>query len=96
MPQRTAEEIVVELCLRDTERQGIDVRSDAVALGRIREAAAKAVAELRSTQRTDVNLPFIAANGSGPIHLMLEVRRADLAGVAGLSGPVVDPRVKLG
>jgi len=96
MSGRTAEDVVVELCLRDTARQGIDVREDAIAVGRIREAARKAVVELESTQRTDVNLPFIAANASGPIHIALEVRRRDLAGAAGPDGPVLDPRVKLG
>ena len=96
MSGRSAEDIVVELCLRDTERQGIAVRSDAMALERIRKAAEKAVTELRSAERTEVNLPFIAANGSGPIHIALEVRRATLAGAAGAAGPAKDPRVKLG
>lgn len=93
---RTVEEEIVERCLRDTERQGISTRSDATALERIRQAAAKAAVELRSTERTDVNLPFIAAGGQGPIHIALAIRRSDLGGSPGLDGPARDPRVKLG
>jgi len=58
--------------------QGIDVSSDRVALQRIREAAEKAKIELSSTQSTDINLPFISANASGPIHLQITLTRSKL------------------
>src|SRR6185312_3000248 len=51
--------------------QGIELSSDRVALQRIREAAEKAKIELSSTQSTDINLPFLSANASGPIHLQI-------------------------
>jgi molecular chaperone DnaK len=58
--------------------QGIDVSSDRVALQRIREAAEKAKIELSSTQSTEINLPFISANASGPIHLQITLTRSKL------------------
>src|SRR6187402_3192608 len=51
--------------------QGIDVSGDRVALQRIRESAEKAKIELSSTQSTEINLPFVSANASGPIHLQI-------------------------
>jgi molecular chaperone DnaK len=58
--------------------QGIDLSSDRVALQRIREAAEKAKIELSSTQSTEINLPFISANASGPIHLQITLTRSKL------------------
>ncbi len=56
--------------------QGIDLSKDAMALQRLKEAAEKAKMELSSTQQTDVNLPFITADQSGPKHLNLTLTRA--------------------
>ena len=57
---------------------GIDLRSDSVALQRLKEAAERAKIELSSAMTTDVNLPFIAAGPQGPIHLMREIDRGQL------------------
>lgn len=58
--------------------QGIDLRSDKLALQRLKEAAEKAKIELSSSQQTDVNLPFITADASGPKHLNVKLTRAKL------------------
>ncbi len=58
------------------KEQGIDLRKDAMALQRLREAAEKAKIELSSTQQTDVNLPFITADQSGPKHLQMTITRS--------------------
>ena len=57
--------------------QGIDLRADAMALQRLREAAEKAKKELSSGQTTDINLPFITADASGAKHLQMNITRAD-------------------
>jgi molecular chaperone DnaK len=56
--------------------QGIDLRNDVLALQRLKEAAEKAKIELSSTQQTDVNLPYITADASGPKHLNIKITRA--------------------
>ncbi|TFH60395.1 MAG: molecular chaperone DnaK, partial [Gemmatimonadales bacterium] len=56
--------------------QGIDLSQDPMALQRLKEAAEKAKMELSSTQQTDINLPFITADQSGPKHLNLSITRA--------------------
>ena len=58
--------------------QGIDLRSDKMALQRLKEAAEKAKMELSSSMETDVNLPFITADASGPKHLNMKLSRAKL------------------
>jgi molecular chaperone DnaK len=58
--------------------QGIDIKSDKMALQRLKEAAEKAKMELSSSMETDVNLPFITADASGPKHLNIKVTRAKL------------------
>jgi molecular chaperone DnaK len=60
---------------RDT---GIDLKNDRMAMQRLREAAEKAKVELSSTLTTDINLPFITADSSGPKHLTLSVNRAKI------------------
>jgi len=72
--------------------QGIDLRKDTMALQRLKEAAEKAKHELSATTSTDINLPFITADSSGPKHLNLTLTRAkfeDLIRVYldGLAGP---------
>jgi molecular chaperone DnaK len=60
------------------KEQGIDLRKDRLALQRLKEAAEKAKIELSSTTQTDVNLPFITADASGPKHLNIRLTRAKL------------------
>jgi molecular chaperone DnaK len=63
--------------------QGIDLRQDRMALQRLKEAAEKAKIELSSTQTTEINLPFITADASGPKHLSLNLTRAKLEQLVG-------------
>ncbi len=58
--------------------QGIDLRQDKMALQRLKEAAEKAKCELSTTQQTDVNLPFVTADASGPKHLNITLTRSKL------------------
>ena len=58
--------------------QGVDLRSDRMALQRLKEAAEKAKCELSSSMETEVNLPFITADQSGPKHLTMKLSRAKL------------------
>jgi molecular chaperone DnaK len=60
------------------DQTGIDVRKDAMALQRIREAAERAKHELSSCEETDISLPFIAADEAGPKHLTLSITRREL------------------
>jgi molecular chaperone DnaK len=60
------------------KESGIDLRKDPIALQRLKDAAEKAKIELSSTQQTDVNLPFITADASGPKHLNIKLTRAKL------------------
>jgi molecular chaperone DnaK len=57
---------------------GIDIRKDALAMQRLKEAAEKAKIELSSSQQTEVNLPYITADASGPKHLNIKLTRAKL------------------
>ena len=61
--------------------QGIDLRNDKMALQRLKEAAEKAKIELSTSVQTDVNLPFITADASGPKHLNLKITRAKFEGL---------------
>lgn len=58
--------------------QGIDLRNDPLAMQRLKEAAEKAKIELSSAQQTDVNLPYITADATGPKHMNIKVTRAKL------------------
>ncbi len=62
---------------------GIDLRSDKLALQRLKEAAEKAKIELSSSTETEVNLPFITADQSGPKHLTIKLSRAKLEAIVG-------------
>ncbi|MCH8531166.1 MAG: molecular chaperone DnaK [Saccharospirillum sp.] len=66
--------------LADTFKKdsGIDLKGDALAMQRLKEAAEKAKIELSSSQQTDVNLPYITADASGPKHLNVKLTRAKL------------------
>jgi len=72
--------------------QGINLRGDKMALQRLKEAAEKAKCELSSSMETDINLPFITADASGPKHLTMKLSRAKLESICGellakLEGP---------
>ncbi len=74
------------------KEQGIDLRKDKLALQRLREAAEKAKIELSSGAQTEINLPFITADASGPKHLTLKLTRAKLeALVEDLIQKTIDP-----
>ncbi len=60
------------------KEQGIDLKSDPLALQRLKDAAERAKIELSSLQQTDVNLPYITADASGPKHLTIKLTRAKL------------------
>jgi len=60
------------------KEQGIDLRGDRMALQRLKEAAEKAKIELSTTMQTEINLPFITADASGPKHLQMTLTRAKL------------------
>ncbi|HGO5290873.1 Chaperone protein DnaK [Photobacterium damselae subsp. damselae] len=60
------------------KEQGIDLRNDPLAMQRVKEAAEKAKIELSSAQQTDVNLPYITADATGPKHMNIKMTRAKL------------------
>jgi molecular chaperone DnaK len=70
--------IIDWLCDEFKRDQGIDLRQDRMALQRLKEAAEKAKIELSTVQSTDVNLPFITADASGPKHMNITLTRAKL------------------
>jgi len=72
LDQRVIEWIVAEF----KKDQGIDLSGDLMALQRLKEAAEKAKVELSSTQETEINLPFVTADASGPKHLNLKLTRS--------------------
>ncbi len=84
--------IVDHLIQHFQDETGIDVRGDKMALQRLKEAAERAKHELSSTTQTEINLPFLAADESGPRHLNLSLSRDALeALVADLIGALVEP-----
>ncbi|MBI2534668.1 MAG: molecular chaperone DnaK [Deltaproteobacteria bacterium] len=79
--------VLIEHIAKDFKRQtGIDLTHDSMAMQRLREAAEKAKVELSSAMTTDINLPFITADATGPKHLTLSINRATLEE---LVGPIV-------
>jgi molecular chaperone DnaK len=86
--QRVMDYLVAEF----KKDQGIDLRSDKMALQRLKEAAEKAKMELSTTLETDINLPFITADASGPKHMNIKLSRAKLESlVEELINKVVGP-----
>jgi len=63
--------------------QGFDLRKDPLALQRLREAAERAKIELSTTEQTEINLPYITADASGPKHLIIKLTRAKLESLVG-------------
>ena len=72
--QRIIDYIVAEF----KKDQGVDLKNDVLALQRLKEAAEKAKIELSSSQQTEINLPYITADQSGPKHLSIKITRAKL------------------
>lgn len=68
--------LVEYLAAEFKKEQGIDLKNDKLALQRLKEAAEKAKIELSSAQQTEINLPFITADASGPKHLTMKLTRA--------------------
>jgi len=79
---------MIEYIANQFQREsGIDLRNDKMAMQRLREAAEKAKIELSSTLTTDINLPFITADATGPKHLTMSITRAKLED---LVGPIIE------
>jgi molecular chaperone DnaK len=70
------EELINDVAEEFKKEQGIDLRKDPMALQRLREACERAKKDLSSSQSTDINLPFITADASGPKHLQMTITRA--------------------
>ncbi len=88
---RDMDQALVDHIAADFKREtGIDLSQDKMALQRLREAAEKAKIELSSTLTTDINLPFITADQTGPKHLTKTINRAKLEE---LVGPIVEKTV---
>ena len=86
--QRIIDYIIAEF----KKEQGVDLGKDVLALQRLKEAAEKAKIELSSSQQTELNLPYITADASGPKHLTLEMTRSKLESlVEDLINRTIDP-----
>jgi len=80
--------VLLEYIVGQFKREtGIDIMNDKMAVQRVREGAEKAKIELSSTVSTDINLPFITADATGPKHLTMTITRAKLED---LVGPIID------
>jgi molecular chaperone DnaK len=90
------DELIVDWLASEFQKSdGIDLRKDRMALQRLKEAAEKAKIELSSATNTDINLPFITADASGPKHLNLALSRAKLEQlVAGLTERTKGPCIQ--
>ncbi len=80
-------EIIDYLASEFQKEQGIDLRKDKLALQRLKEAAEKAKIELSNSMETEVNLPFITADASGPKHLNIKLTRSKLESLVDTSDP---------
>jgi len=70
---------IIEYVVNEFRKEaGVDLKNDVLALQRLKEAAEKAKIELSSSQQTDINLPYITADASGPKHLSMKLTRAKL------------------
>ena len=87
--------IIDWVCAEFLREQGIDLRQDRMALQRLKEAGEKAKIELSTVLQTEINLPFITADASGPKHLQLTLTRAKLEQLTGdLIGRTLEPLKK--
>ena len=87
------DQVIIDYVADEFKReQGINLRSDKMALQRLKEGAEKAKCELSSSMETEVNLPFITADATGPKHLLVKLTRAKLESIcAGLLDQLVEP-----
>jgi len=70
---------VIEFLVEEFKKDsGIDLKKDMLALQRLKDAAEKAKIELSSAQQTEVNLPYVTADATGPKHLAVKITRAKL------------------
>jgi molecular chaperone DnaK len=79
--------IVDYICSQFKRETGLDLRNDSMALQRVKEAAEKAKIELSNVMETDINLPFITADATGPKHLTMKLTRSTLESIV---KPIVD------
>ncbi len=80
--------VLIDYIINEFKKEsGIDLKNDKMAFQRLREAAEKAKVELSSTVSTDINLPYITADATGPKHLTLNIDRAKLDSMV---GPIID------
>ncbi|OIQ00681.1 MAG: molecular chaperone DnaK [Zetaproteobacteria bacterium CG2_30_46_52] len=78
------DQILIQYLAAEFKKEhGVDLMKDTLALQRLREASEKAKIELSSSQQTEVNLPFITADASGPKHLLIKVSRAKFESLVG-------------
>merc|ERR1712217_193987 len=83
--------ILQHLCSEFKKSQGIDLSQDKMAVQRLREAAETAKIELSSKVQTDINLPFITADQTGPKHMNIQLTRSKLEQ---LIGPLIEKTIK--
>jgi molecular chaperone DnaK len=73
------DQVIIDHIVEEFEKEhGIDLKEDRTALQRLKEAAEKAKIELSSSEKTDINIPYITADDKGPKHLKMELTRSDL------------------
>ena len=85
-------QIIEHIAAEFEKEQGVNLRKDKLALQRLKEAAEKAKIELSSTQQTEINLPYVTADQSGPKHLNMKMTRAKLESlVENLVARTIDP-----
>jgi molecular chaperone DnaK len=73
------DQIIIDHVAKEFEKeQGIDIKEDRTALQRLKEASEKAKIELSSSEKTEINIPYITADSKGPKHLRIELTRSDL------------------
>lgn len=77
------QKVIDWICAEFQREQGIDLKQDRMALQRLKEAAERAKIELSTAQQTEINLPFITADASGPKHLVLTMPRSKLEQLVG-------------
>ena len=71
------DQVIVDYLMQEFKKeQGIDLSKDAMAIQRLKEAAEKAKCELSSTKETEINLPYLTADSSGPKHFVIQITRA--------------------
>lgn len=90
------DQVIIEWILAEFKKEsGVDLSQDKIAIQRLKESAEKAKIELSSSMETEINLPFITADATGPKHLMMKLSRAKLESlVSDLIEKTIDPCMK--